>query len=478
MKRSLVLGFLAIGWVAGCAMAPPDPYIFPERPARVQYEEDPAAYIDVDAPLVALVGAKVFDGLGSPALLNQTLLLHEGYIEVVGAADEVPVPDSAFVIDMAGRTVIPGIVGMHNHMHMPGIHFIGYSGPRLYLASGVTTIQTTGSASPDAEAELARDIEAGLAAGPDIVHTGPYFSGEGGSPAMINPEGEAHVRELMQHWTEKEVTWLKAYRHIAPADLQLLINIAHEYGAKVTGHLCTVTYKEAAAMGIDAIEHGFIHSYDHAEGKEAGKCSGSRDFRSNLPLDSEAIREVHQTLIEHGVALTSTLAIFEAQVPSRAYADDRTFAAMSPRWLENYEVRRRRMDATGANWYFKEDWLVRSMAYDLAFFRAGGLLTAGLDPGLHNLPGFGDQRNFELFIEAGFSVAEAIQVMTSNGAAVLEYPDIGRIQPGFRANLVVIDGNLEADASHIRDVAWVFKDGYGFSPGRLLADVQGVVGDR
>ena len=136
------------------------------------------------------------------------------------------------------------------------------------------------------------------------------------------------------------------------------------------------------------------------------------------------------------------------------------------------------MKDRGDSWYFKKDWLQKSMAYDLAFFKAGGLLTAGLDPGLHNLPGFGDQRNYELFIEAGFSPVEAVQVMTSNGAKLLERPFIGEIKAGKRADLLVLNGDLENDASVIKKLEIVFKQGYGFDPGKMIEEVKGQVGYR
>lgn len=361
---------------------------------------------------------------------------------------------------------------------MPGIHFMGFTASRLYLASGVTTIQTTGSASPAREKSMADSIHGGLLPGPDIFHTGPYFNGSEGSNVMITPRDSSHIDDVIKHWTSQGVRWFKVYRHIKPDHLADVIRIAHAYGAKVTGHLCSVTYVEAAQMGIDAIEHGFIHSYDHAEDKEAGLCSGSRDFRDALRIDSPEVDSVQQILIDHNVGLSSTPAIFEAQVPDRAIADERTLQAMSPRSVNTYNERQERMQARGASWYFKPVWLEKSMAYNLAFFQKGGLLTVGLDPGLHNLPGFGDQRNFLLLHEAGFSTEEAIQVMTSNGARLLGKEDIGTIEVGKRADLVILQGDLEATPGTIEQVVMVFKEGYGFDPEKLLEDVKGQVGIR
>ncbi|MDA8017280.1 MAG: amidohydrolase family protein [Thermoanaerobaculia bacterium] len=445
-------------------------------PSRVSEALRP--YVSVDAPVVALAGVKLFDGTGSPARSGQVLVIEHGRIVDLGSKESVSIPERARILDLSGRTVIPGLVGTHNHLHMPGMRLLAYTAPRLYLASGVTTIQTTGSASPREEAALARAVERGEVPGPQIVHTGPYFTGPGGSTAMLQPKHAAEIEREIRRWAGEGVRWFKVYRHIEPARLRDVIRIAHEHDVKVAGHLCSVTYAEAAEMGIDVIEHGFLHAFDLAEDKETGRCSGSRSFRDAVAIDSKAVRQLQASMIEHGVALSSTLAIFEAQVPSRAIADRRTLEAMSPEWRSAYERRRQRMKTEGDSWTFKEAWLKKSMQFDRAFHQSGGLLTAGLDPGLHNLPGFGDQRNFELFVEAGFSVAEAIQVMTSNGAKLLELPDRGVLDKGRRADLVVLRGDLEADSSAIRAVELIFKAGVGYQPEKLLADVEGQVGLR
>lgn len=435
-------------------------------------------FIVHDHNVIALVGASVFDGSGAPVRADQVVLLRDGMIESVSPAATTAVPDDAAVISARGMTVIPGIVGTHNHTHMPGNVILQYTAPRLYLASGVTTIQTTGSAAPYVEMNLSRSIARGLEPGPEIVHSAPYVTGPEGNWVMTIPGSASEIRRFVDYWADQGVTWFKAYRHIRPRDLKTMIDAAHARGAKVTGHLCSVTYEEAAGMGIDAIEHGFLSSYDHAEDRTHGVCSGDRAYRSALDIAGPEVRRIHRILIEQDVAISTTPAIFEAQSPDRPVADARTLAAMSPAFVERYENQRRRMQARGEDHHFKPDWLERALAYDLAFFRAGGLLTAGPDPGLHNLPGFGDQRNFELFIEAGFTTEEAVQVMTSNGARLLGRSDIGRVAPGLRANLVVLQGDLAEDRRVIRNVVLVFKDGRAYDPQRLLQDVQGQVGIR
>jgi predicted amidohydrolase YtcJ len=119
------------------------------------------------------------------------------------------------------------------------------------------------------------------------------------------------------------------------------------------------------------------------------------------------------------------------------------------------------------------------MAFERGFVAAGGLLGAGVDPtGMGGaLAGFGDQRNYELFIEAGFTPAQSIQIMTANGARILRVDkQLGTVERGKLADLVVLEGDLTADPSVIRNPSLVFKDGIGYDPAKLVASVQGRVG--
>jgi imidazolonepropionase-like amidohydrolase len=123
--------------------------------------------------------------------------------------------------------------------------------------------------------------------------------------------------------------------------------------------------------------------------------------------------------------------------------------------------------------------LVKAMEYERAFVAAGGTLAAGVDPtGIGGaLPGFGDQRNYELLIEAGFSAPEAIRIMSANGAKVLGVDkDLGTVAEGKIADLVVIRGDPAARPADIKQVVTVFKDGIGYDAGKLIGSIKGLVG--
>ena len=446
----------------------------PNRSAIV-YSDSVMQYVVLDTPYLALTGATLIDGTGTGAMEAQTVLLEHGVITAVGPVEDVPIPKHFQRLQLPGKTIIPGLVGTHNHLRLPRSAML-YTGPRLYLAKGVTTIQTCGTGHVHEELKLARAINAGGTVGPDIVNSGPYFTGPEGKSNFIRCTDSLMIRDTIRQLARQGVRWLKVYRNTRPAELALIVKAAHQYGLKVTGHLCATTYEEAAALGIDAIEHGFIHSFDHAEGKLPGRCGGSHDFRSELDLKGDQVRSVQQTLIREGVALSTTPAILEAQTPGLATVSPEELRLFTPELQQAYWHRQQRMKALGDDWYFGPNWLERSLAYDLQFFRAGGLLTAGPDPGLHILPGFGDQRNYRLLVAAGFQPWEAIQVMTSNGAKLLERTDIGSITPGKRANLVVLDGDLRESHQAIEKIIYVFKDGKGYDPERLLTPLKGLVG--
>ncbi|MBL3657235.1 amidohydrolase family protein [Fulvivirga sediminis] len=432
-------------------------------------------YVALDTSKIALFNANVYDGTGNLVRESQTILIQNGTILEIENTDKVQIPDDFYKINVAGKTIIPGIIGMHNHMRIPGSAMLATS-PKLYLASGVTTIQTCGTGNPYEELAIAKSIANGEQPGPEIINSGPYFTGPDGKSNFIRFTDEKMVRDTIRYWADKGVKWLKVYRNTRPSDLQVIVDEAHKNNLKVTGHLCATTYSEATEMGIDAIEHGFIHNYDHAIEREIGICSGNTNFRTNLAVESEEVKRVQQKFIKNGVALGSTLAIFEAQ--ANVEADVRDLDVMAPYHRKAYDQRKIRKKEQGEDWYFKKEWLRKSMAYELQFFRQGGLLVAGLDPGLHNMPGFGDQKNYELFIEAGFKPEEAIQVMTSNGAKLLERTDIGTVEKGKIANLVILDGNLENDPKVIRAIEMVLKNGIGYDPNKLVNSIIGNVGSQ
>lgn len=442
-------------------------------------------YVRVTAPVIALSRVRVIDGTGQPAAANQTIILRNGHIEALGDAASTPVPSGAEVLDLEGRTVIPGLVMLHEHLFYPAgsayYNWLGYSFPRLYLAGGVTTARTGGSMAPYADLNLRRDIEAGRAPGPDLDVTGPYLNGPGlgiaGVKALRGPED---ARRMVEYWADEGATSFKVYMQISRAALAAVIETAHRRGLKVTGHLCSVTFREAADLGIDDLEHGLYASTDFAPNKEPDRCPAA-GLRGLVELDvaSEPVQRLIRHLVERRVAITSTLPVFETSTPGRPRAPDRVLDAMLPEARDQYlrQFGAIAVDTSTA----RRRLFVNAMAFELAFARAGGLLVAGTDPTGYGgvVAGFANHRAIELLVEAGFTPIEAIRIATLNGAIYLGRDrEIGSIAPGKRADLVVVRGDPSARIADIQNVELVFKRGLGYDPERLIAAARGLVGLR
>ena len=204
------------------------------------------AFIKVDAPVVALTHLRVIDGSGAAAREDQTIVISKGKIESVGDASSTKVPKDAQVLDLHGYSVIPGLVGMHEHMFYPAgdaiFHEMPISFPRLYLAAGVTTVRTAGSIEPYMDLALKKQIDRGETPGPRMHVTGPYLEGPGSwAPQMTELNAPEEAVATVNFWADRGVTSFKAYKNIKRADLRAAVEEAHKRGLKVTGHLCSVT---------------------------------------------------------------------------------------------------------------------------------------------------------------------------------------------------------------------------------------------
>jgi imidazolonepropionase-like amidohydrolase len=391
------------------------------------------------------------------------------------------VPTDARVVDLSGKTLIPGLIGLHDHMYYGGMRFMGASYPRLFMSAGDTTIRTTGSVDPYQELNIKRQVDSTLIVGPTIVVTGPYHQGYGPGPGAMHPlNGPEDARRMVRYWAEEGVTWFKAYTQISRADLGAAIDEAHKHGVKVTAHLCSVGFREAVALGIDALEHGLLTNTEYDPQKKPDVCptTANATHYAGLDLSSPDVQKTFQEMIRRKVAMTSTLAVFELSSPSRVPVDQRVLDALHPDYAKPvaafYERGKTATDS------MDRAALKKSMAFERAFVKAGGLLGAGADPCCASaIAGYADQRNYELLVEAGFTPEEAIQVMTSNGAKILGFDKtMGTIAPGMQADLVVIAGNPVATPADIRNVETVFRKGIGFDSAKLRDSVKGLVGLR
>jgi enamidase len=439
-------------------------------------------FVSVDAPVVALVHARVIDGTGAPARADQTVVLEGGVVKALGDAASVAVPAGARTIDLTGRTVLPGLVMVHEHMFYPSgggtvYNEQAYSFPRLYLAGGVTTARTAGNMAGFADLELKRAIDEGRALGPALDVTAPYLEGPGLPIYQVHAlTGPDDARQTVAYWADRGATSFKAYMHITRAELKAAADEAHRRGLKITGHLCSVTFREAAALGIDNLEHGLVVASDFAAGKAPDACPANQQASVAAAPDDSA-RALARELVARKVALTSTLTVFETFAPGRPPAPNGALDAMLPEARDQY-LRRRLQIASAPN----SPWtalLAKEMAFERDFFRAGGLLLAGTDPTGYGgvVAGYSNARELELLVEAGLTPLEAITVATLNGARYLGRADrVGSVVVGKRADLLIVRGDPSQRIADVENVETVFKDGVGYDSAKLFASVKGRVG--
>jgi imidazolonepropionase-like amidohydrolase len=454
-------------------------YVYPQT-----YSASIHQYISFDAEVIAFTHCYLADVIKLRTDSDQTVIIRHGIIEKKGDSEKIIVPPDATVIDCTGKSLLPGFVLMHEHMFYPAVsispEYIHYKQlpvtfPKLYLACGATTIRTAGSMEPYSDLALKKEIDQGKIIGPTMDVTGPYMEGKNGfdpeMPVLNNPD---EARTFVNYWAGQGITSFKAYMNLDTATLKACIKAVHAKGFKITGHLCAVTYREAAEMGIDQLEHGFMSSTDFIPGKRENECIFLPDPLANADLNGQSVKDMIQLLVSRNVILTSTLAVFYGLSTLDSVTRPEILEAMASDTREMYLKYYIKEKSPLLNASFKKNLKMEKMFSD-----AGGLLTVGTDPTGNGsvLAGYGSQMAIELLIEEGFTPIEVIRIATYNGAKALGMQDkIGSIEPGKTADLVVIDGDISKDIKNIERVQWVFRHGVGFDSKKLFALVKGQVG--
>ncbi|MBD5655650.1 MAG: amidohydrolase family protein [Candidatus Eremiobacteraeota bacterium] len=489
MRRPFISIALAAAWFCicperglGAATAPASPY--------VAYRQ----------PVIAIAHVRVIDGTGAPALPDQTVLFSNGTIRSIEKSKASP--PNAFVIDGTGKTLMPGYVGTHNHLFTgvgPRGHHrwraMPFSFPRLYLAAGTTTIRTTGSMDIYSDMNAKAAIDAGTSPGPDIDLTSPYLTGPGNEdPQMDALRDVKDARETVGFWADRGVTSFKVYTYVSHDALQAVVAEAHARGLKVLGHLCSIGYHEAAALGIDSLEHGpYFTDTEFVPDRPAIGCVDNlKRVTSNAAIDPRDPRmtALIADLVARHVAVSSTLPVFESEdAPPSDAIEAPTLATLAPE-ERDYVVAIRKLISGPFPAEVLKNYphvaadetrlFANETQFELEFLRAGGLLTCGPDPSGYGavVAGYGDWRELELLVAGGFTPLEAIHVATQNGAISLgREATIGTIAAGKKADLILVDGDPSITISDIERVDTVFKNGLGYDSKKLFASVAGLVGD-
>ena len=444
-------------------------------------------FVEVNAPLMAFTQINLIDGTGGEPRSNMTVVVRDGRIVEVGNAASVRIPSEARVISGQGRTLLPGFVMMHEHLFYPTIAapkfgLYPHTFAQLSLAGGATTIRTAGALDPQADYAVQRDIQAGRTMGADIDVTGPFLNGDtrivDRMPVIHTPED---ARQLVDYWTRQGATAFKLYQRITRDEMEAAIKAAHGHGTKVAAHLCSVTADEASALGVDSLEHGFSSFTDFVPGKKKDECPPFADTQRGLgELDAEGpqVGGLIDKLIARNTAITSTLTVMAlAYLPAKYPAPAGALKLLSPE-LQAFNRRWVKQGGRGGDPALFDANFTKVAKLHRRFFHKGGLLMAGSDPSTTGvIPGFSAQSEYQFMIGFGYKPAEAIQIMTLNGAKYLgKEAEIGSVRVGRRADLVLVDGDLARDRTAIDRIQTVFKAGVGYNRAKVLAAYEGKIG--
>jgi enamidase len=433
-------------------------------------------YVSVNAPVVALTHAKVVDGTGAAPRTGQTLILQDGMIRAYGPDASVRIPDGARVIDATGKTVIPGLVHMHEHLFYPMMagKSYGYEAEtftKLYLAGGVTSMRTAGALHFAGDIAIRKSINEGRQPGPWIDVTGPYINAPGAVPQILPINTAAEAARAVDFYADQGATSFKAYTNLSRAELGAAIQAAHKRGFKLTAHLCSVTLREAADLGIDDIEHGFMAASDFKADKKPDVCPGGGTTEAELAADPAKADALLDYLVAKKVAYTSTLSVRDTARYSQG------IELYSPDVRALFEDNRRQPKSSPDA--PMPSAIKQLVGFAKAFYDKGGLLLVGTDPtgGGGVVPGFANHHEIETLVEGGFTFEQALKASTMNGATYLGRADkIGSVAVGKQADLVLIDGDPSVRIKDIHKVETVFKQGVGYDPKKLIDAVRGKAG--
>jgi imidazolonepropionase-like amidohydrolase len=453
-------------------------------------------FIRVSSPVVALEHATMIDGTGAPAKRDQTIVFSDGRITALGPSGSVEVPANAKRVDLTGYTALPGLVDMHGHLFYVSnffntndmlVHVMPFSFPRLYLASGVTTIRTAGTFEPYADLDIKKAVDAGTLIGPKMHVTGPYLTGEGYQLVQLYAlTGPEDARRTVEYWAREGSTSFKLYTDLPRAVAKAAIDEAHRWGLPITGHLGSIGFREAAELGIDNVEHGLWVDTEFAPHKKPDLAPAEYDATAvDMDINGKAIQSMIKKLVDHHVAITSTIAVWE-QFALHPAASERVLDALSESERKLSEDSRlielKKMTDGTLHEREKHERFVRMLEkekeFQRAFVRAGGLLLTGSDAVIDVfIAGYGDQREVEMLVEGGFTAEQAIQIASLNGAQFLkESKRIGSLAAGKQADIMIVKGDPSKNIRDIENVEIVFKDGVGYDSKKLIASVKGQVG--
>ncbi|MDR3698518.1 MAG: amidohydrolase family protein [Candidatus Sulfopaludibacter sp.] len=397
----------------------------------------------------AIAGAILVDATGAPPVEDAVVIVRNGRIAAAGPRSKVPIPHGMTVLNGKGQTLLPGLWEMHTHFS--GVEF----GPAL-LASGITTARDCGGEFDYLVAQ--RDaVEKRGALGPRLLLAGLVDSGGAKAFGHVVAETPEEGRAVVDRYRAAGFQQIKLYTYLTPEVVKAIAAEAHRLGMTVTGHvpraLNTVQGIEA---GMDQINHlNYVSSMVRAPGSQ------------HVDLSSEAWTKGARFLLDHHTVVDPTAGWGEMS----GHSKEVDAASFEPGILKAPFVLDVKFRTMGGN-ATAEQMRVRmkeSLAVIGGLHKAGVPIIPGSDTGL---VGYGLHRELELYVEAGMTPMEAIQCATIVSARAMNLDrDAGTIEPGKRADLILVDGNPLKNVSDLRRVSRVVANGRVYDPSRLWRSV-------
>jgi imidazolonepropionase-like amidohydrolase len=429
---------------------------------------------------LVLRAVTVIDGTGAPPTPGQDIRIEGDRIVSIMPAGTGTSTGSDSVVDLSGRWVMPGLIDTHAHVTILEFHReadgstraeyrrdLSEHALRLLLAHGVTSVRNPSAPAADGVA-LRDDVASGRVVGPRIVTSGTHLN----DATMSTDELRAAVRAQ----AAAGVDFIKVYAGLDAARVAAAIEEAHRLGLPVVGHLQRTGWTEAARLGIDGITHGASWSRDLLpEGRRAGyrpSMLGRLDWIEWVDLDSDDFETMVRELADRRIPVDPTLVTYH----TKFFGDD-------PRWTRHPELHRVPELAAwwraGGGWV--SDWTpadhdrARSLwpkVEELVrrYHAAGVVLAAGSDmPQPWTIPGVSLHEELELLADAGIPALDVLRIATRNGAEVLGWLDeVGTIEPGKRADLLVLTRDPTRDIRNTRSIERVIQGGRLMDPADLM----------
>ena len=375
----------------------------------------------------AMVGATVVDATGRPPIPDAVVVIRDGRIADVGPRSSTAIPAGVPTVDVAGRCIVPGLWDMHTHVTQ-------VEWAPVYLAAGVTTVRDMGNEFEFVTA-LRDSIASRRSLGPRLLLAGLVDGGGPNAFGVYDATTADEARQVVAKYHDAGFQQIKIYSLVAPPIVEALAAAAHRAGMTVTGHVPNgMTIEQAVAAGYDHVAHLPIRG--DADSDEVKKTIAFLRDRGTVVDPTQSWNE----LLGH--AAGTPIAAFQPGVLKIPPPLNRLFSNAGTAGIDASTARTR---------------LERGLRIVKALHAAGVPIVAGTDEGI---PGHSVHREIELYVEAGLTPMQALQAATIVPARAMKLDaELGTIEKGKRADLVVLNANPLDQIRNIRTVRWTISDG-------------------